>query len=517
VVAGRRGLTATADVLVVGAGPAGLTTALQARTHGATVRVVERREEVFRPSRAMVVHPRTLESLRPLGVSDEIVARGASAFSADLHLGSRTVSLSLGELALPDTAYPHLTMVLQADVEEVLHRAVEQAGVTVERGTEAVDLEQDGNQVRCVVRGRGGLRTIEAQYVVGCDGPDSTVRQLCGIGWRGGPYREEVVLADLEVEGLAPGKLHVVAAREGLVFLFAPGERASWRLLGTRPRHEDGGPYGQTGTAVPDEEVEALLAASGLGGRVTEVAWSAAVRLQHRLAAAFADGRVFLVGDAAHTHSPAAAQGMNTGVLDAVNLGWKLAFAAQHPGRDPTALLASYDQERRPVARQVLALTHAVFFAEASTSPAPRLLRGTVLPLVAPLVPCAVRQPWLLAAVAKVLSQSWVRHRHSVLSMEGRPAPSAWPPAGDRLPDRAVVCEGRLRRLHELTASPGVHVLLERDAAALQRPSGEHLSVHRLETRAGAGIVAVRPDGYVGCRSFDPSLCESWLDLVGVP
>jgi 2-polyprenyl-6-methoxyphenol hydroxylase-like FAD-dependent oxidoreductase len=517
VVARRGGLSRVLDVLVVGAGPAGLTTALQAHAHGASVAVVDRRQDAFRPSRAMIVHPRTMESLRPLGVGDAILARGERAFSADLHLGSRTVSVDLGRLALPGTAYPHLTMVRQTDVEEVLRRAVEQAGVPVEWGAELVDLEQDPDVVRCVVRSRRGPRTVESRYVAGCDGPDSLVRRLCGIGWRGGPYREEVVLADVEIEGLAPGRLHVVAATEGLLFLFARGERATWRLLSTRPRREDGEPYGQTGTRVPDAEVEALVAASGLGGRVTDVAWSSAVGLQHRLADSFADRRVFLVGDAAHAHSPAAAQGMNTGILDAVNLGWKLGFAVARPGGDVTALLGSYEHERRPVARQVLALTHAVFFAEASTSPAPKLLRGHVLPLVAPLVPCVVRQRWLLAQVVKVLSQSWVRYRRSALSVDGSPAPAAWPHAGDRLPDRDVLCEGRVRRLHELTASPGVHVLLERDAPSVRRSASDHVTVHRLEAMSGRGLVAVRPDGYVGCRGTDPEALESWLDLVGRP
>jgi 2-polyprenyl-6-methoxyphenol hydroxylase-like FAD-dependent oxidoreductase len=505
------------DVLVVGAGPTGLATALQASAHGASVRVVERRGDPVRPSRAMIVHPRTLESLRPLGVSDAVVARGETAFSAELHLGSRTVPVEMGALALPGTAYPHLTMVRQADVEDVLRQALEQAGVTVEWGTELVELEQGPDAVRCVLRSRAALHTVTARYVAGCDGPDSTVRRLCGIGWRGGSYREEVVLADLELEGLTPGRLHVVAAKEGLVFLFARGERATWRLLGTRSRRRDTGPYGQTGARVADAEVEALVAGSGLGGRVTEVAWSSAVRLQHRLADAFADGRVFLVGDAAHAHSPAAAQGMNTGLLDAVNLGWKLAFAANDPGRDLRTLLASYEQERRPVARQVLALTHAVFFAEASTSLAPRLLRGTVLPLAAPLVPCAVRQRWLLAQVAKVLSQSWVRYRRSPVSTDASPVPTAWPHAGDRLPDREVLHGGRVRRLHELTASPGIHVLLERDALRLRRSESARLSVHRLEAGAGAGLVAVRPDGHVGCRCSDPAVLEAWLAPVGLP
>lgn len=506
------------DVLIVGAGPAGLVTALQARAHGATVRVVESRTERFRPSRAMILHPRALESLRPLGVSEAVLARGDTAPTADLHLGRRVVRADLGELVMPDTAFPHLTMVRQADVEGVLLDALEEAGVAVEWGSELVDLLQGGGQVRFTLDVHGRTETAEARFVAGCDGPASTVRRLVGIGWRGGPYREEIVLADLEIEGLAPGRLHVVAAKEGLVFLFALGEQRTWRLLATRPRGEGDRPLGQTGEAVPESDVRAIVDASGLGASVTDVGWSSVVRLQHRLADAFRAGGCFLVGDAAHAHSPAAAQGMNTGILDAVNLGWKLAFAAQHPGADLEALLGSYEAERRPVARQVLALTHVVFFAEASTNPLPAFLRGTLVPLAAPLMPLALRQRWLLSHVVRLLSQQWVRHRHSPLSVDTARSSGSRPRAGDRLPDAQVVCDGRTRRLHDLTATPGVHVLLEREAGSVEPGSlGRHVTLHRLQERPGAGLVAVRPDGYVGLRSddADPARLGAWLDLVG--
>ena len=506
------------DVLVVGAGPAGLVTALQAHAHGATVRVVESRTERLRPSRAMILHPRALESLRPLGVSEPILARGDTAPTADLHLARHTVRADLGDLMMPDTAFPHLTMVRQADVEEVLLDSLEEVGVAVEWGSELVDLHQGGGQVRCRLDLGGRAGTAEARFVAGCDGPASTVRRLVGIGWRGGPYREEIVLADLEVDGLAPGRLHVVAAKEGLVFLFALGERGTWRLLATRPRGEGERPFGQTGEAVPESDVRRIVDASGFGASVTEVGWSSAVRLQHRLADAFRAGSCFLAGDAAHAHSPAAAQGMNTGILDAVNLGWKLAFAAQHPGDDHEALLGSYEAERRPVARQVLALTHAVFFAEASTNPLPAFLRGTVVPLAAPLIPLALRQRWLVSSVVRLLSQQWVRHRQSPLSVDTARHSGSWPTAGDRLPDAQVVCDGRTSRLHDLTATPGVHVLLEREAGSVESgPLGRHVTLHRLHDRPGAGLVAVRPDGYVGLRSDDADQAQlvAWLDRIG--
>jgi hypothetical protein len=337
-----------------------------------------------------------------------------------------------------------------------------------------------------------------------------------GVGWHGGPYREEVVLADAELAGpLAPGVLHVAAGRGGLVFVFALGEGATWRILATRPAHGGDVPFGQPGPAVAAPEIQQILDAGGLGVTLRELRWSAQVRLQHRLASSFRRGPLFLVGDAAHTHSPAAAQGMNTGILDAVNLGWKLAFSsddAEHP-----ELLDSYEQERRPVARQVLALTHGVFFAEASTNPVASFLRGTLVPRVAFAVPVLLRQRPLLAEVVRLLSQGWVRYRSSPLSVDAAGG-GAGPHAGDRLPDADVLSGGRRVRLHALTARPGVQVLLQRDAEA---PGGlddiRHVSVHRIDSWLGSGLLAVRPDGHVGLRTGEAAdgRLADWLNLVG--
>ena len=501
------------DVLVVGAGPTGLALALQAHEHGATVRVVDRRSEAFRRSRAMIVHSRTLECLRPLGVAAALLERADRSPRAQLHLGSRVVDVSLGEAAMRSTPYPHLTMVRQADVEEVLEEALHRRGVEVEWGVELDALDVVGERARATLTSAGGHELATARYVVGCDGPASSVRNAAGIAWDGGPYRQEIVLADLELEGgLTPDVLHVVAGRTGLLFLFALGEGATWRLLGTRPARDGDQPFGQPGEAVPVADVQALIDDAGLEAQVREMPWSAQVRLQHRVAREFRHGPLFLAGDAAHTHSPAAAQGMNIGIIDAVNLGWKLAYA-DHAG---PALLDSYDHERRPAARQALALTHAVFFAEASTHPLPQLLRGRMLPLLAPLLPMTLRQPHAMAAVITLLSQPWVRYPGSALSVtDGFLARGPRP--GDRLPDRVVTCAGRQTRLHDLTASPGVHLLLARDAecAELDR-LGPRVSVHRIDSWPGTGITAVRPDGHVGYRSArSAGALTAWLELVG--
>ncbi|SDJ86966.1 2-polyprenyl-6-methoxyphenol hydroxylase [Cryobacterium psychrotolerans] len=555
--------TPPVDVLVVGAGTTGLALALQAHDHGAHVRIVERRLDLFRPSRAMIMHPRTLELLRPLGVTDALLARGDTAAAVRLHVGSRVVPVGIERLDLPRTAFPHLLLIRQADVEAVLFEALAARGVTVERGAELVGI-RPGKSHRAILRHNDHdeeLEEVPYRYLAGCDGAASVVRDRIGA-WHGGDYAEEVVLADLELSGtgtgagtasadaqaddrsrahatdraaapapagdLEPGVAHVVAGRRGLLFLFAIGERATWRMLATRAAGESRHPFGQPGPPVPRDQLQALVDDAGLPARITEVAWSAQVRLQYRLATHFRRGALFIAGDAAHVHSPAAGQGMNTGIQDALNLGWKLAFAAgaDASGAAPrTELLASYERERRPADRRVLRVTHVIFWAEASLHPLAQLLRSVVVPLGAPLAPWLMRRRRLVAEGARLMSQFGLHYRGSRLSVEGVAAPGSRPGSvrrarvGSRLPDALVRCEDRRVRLHELIAKPGVHILLQKDAAVIDTGLlGPMTHVHRLSDRPGRGVAVIRPDGYVGFRAADVDQDQlgAWLRLVGL-
>lgn len=513
--------TRPVEVLVVGAGTSGLALALQAHAHGAHVRIVEQRREAFRPSRALILHPRTLEVLRPLGVTEALLARADIAPEGYLHLGSRVVRARLAELALPDTAFPHLSLVRQLDVEKVLAQALADRGVGVERDTELIEVVDGEISARAALRSPAGIEHTEYDVVAGCDGPDSLVRRSAGIRWYGGAYQQEVVLADVELDAdLARGVAHVVAGRDGLLFVFALGERATWRLLATRPAGDDPLPFGQPGPPVSYAQLQALLDDAGLDVRITELMWSARYRLQRRLAARLNRGRLYLVGDAAHAFSPATGQGMNTGIQDAMNLGWKLAFVPT--AADPAALLGSYDRERRPAACQALAMTHLAFWFEASTAPVPALLRGVLAPLGAPAAPFIMQQRQLVAEGIRWISQLRLAYPNSPLSVEGTPRLrgwSGWPRPGRRLPDATVVtADGQRVRLHALLAHPGVHVLLQRDAADIDHLAlGTQVAVHRLASVPGAGMLAVRPDGYVGfrCGVADAGQLEAWLTHIG--
>ena len=491
------------DLLVVGAGPTGLALALQAASCGARVAVLDSRDGTPQPSRALVLHPRTLEVLRPLGVTDELAAHGRPRLRAVLHTGRHRVPVDLDHLPLPDTAFGHLLLVSQALVERVLGDRLAALGVPVHWGAEVRRVSPVEGLVQVMVEGREN--PWEAMFVVGCDGADSTVRQQVGISFPGRPYRHSVVVADVEVTGFDPGAAaaHVFVGADGLLFFFALGERATWRLIAA-------GPHGtqSSSSGAPDgtETLRRLVSSQTAGVvRLTSVAWTEHVRLRHHLARCYRRGNVFVAGDAAHVHSPAGAQGMNTGIQDACNLGWKLALAA---GGWPDAddLLDSYERERRPVARLGTAWTSLAWWGESATGPAARLARQGVVPRLAPV---ALHHLSTLAPAVRLvtgLAQTY-RRSSALLPLAG----SRKVRAGDRLPDVALGHGAPAPHLHDLLADPAYHLLLLGDAheptPSTSLPPGWVRPV-RLDGAAAQRVAArlrvacpasclVRPDGYV--------------------
>ena len=296
------------DLLVVGAGPTGLALALQAHAHGAHVRVVERRPAPTRPSRALIVHPRTLEGLRPLGVTESLLAVADVAPRAELHLGGRVLRVRLADLALPETAFPHLTLVRQQDVETVLVRALADRGIDVEWGLELIALQNGVSEVRAMLRSRAGIETLESEFVAGCDGPESTIRRVAGIGWSGGPYGEEIVLADLELDAdLAHGVAHVGVGTRGVLLVFALGEHATWRLLASRPAGHDHVPFGQPGPPVCAAELQARLDEAGFDARITNSRGPRGIQCStDSLSASAWAGCIWSVTPLTRTHRPLA-------------------------------------------------------------------------------------------------------------------------------------------------------------------------------------------------------------------
>jgi len=535
-------MTHDTDLLVVGAGSTGLTLALQAAAHGARVRVVERRSEPQGPSPTVVLHPRSLELLRPLGVTEALLARGERSVAARLHLRSRVVSLTLGPLELPGTAFPHLLRIRQGELEEVLSAALAERGAEVEYGVEVVRVARVGaGGARAVLRRAGRPDDeVHCRFLAGCDGPTSLVRRSVG-GWIGGDDSREAVLADVDLgpaATVAGGRAvepvlleadtaHVGVGRRGVAVLVPPGAGAGWRMHASRPAAADLPPAGEAGAPVSRTELQHLLDDAALPARVEAVAWSAEVRVQHRLASRFSRGPLFVAGEAAHVHPPVGGQGVNAGIHDAVNLGWKLGFAAGASSTARPALLDSYHQERRRADRAVLQRTHALYRVAASPHPLAQLARVGAVPLIAPMVPFLLRQPRVSAAVVRTLAQLRLRYARSPLSMEvpasgvrvrGGLARRGLRP-GSRVADTLVRCAGRRVRLHELINEPGVHILLQADAAAVpERMLGPLVHAYRLDDRPGTGMLVVRPDGYAALRApvFDEASLVAWLRLVGL-
>ncbi|HET6774507.1 MAG TPA: FAD-dependent monooxygenase [Acidimicrobiales bacterium] len=517
------------DVLVVGAGPTGLTLAAQLRACGAAVRIVDRLADRVHESRALAIQPRTLEVLAGLDLADALVERGNPAVGLHLHARGRTVEVPLFDMGVGDTAYPYLLFLSQATTEEVLHDHLARQGVAVERRVELTDLDQRPDHVRCTLAHRHGdgggdqrVEQVEARYVVGCDGARSTVRARAGIDFVGAAYPQTFVLADFDADGLEPGAAHAFLADAGMLLLFPLAEPAAWRLIGW-PLH----PVPAARDAPSPAELQALVDAYAADPPVLhDPVWATYFRLQHRQAASYRSGRLFLAGDAAHVHSPAGGQGMNTGIQDAWNLGWKLALVVG--GTADPALLDSYEAERQPVARDVLRLTDRAFRIATSTRRIHRIARTRVAPWLARL---AGLLPAARAAGFRTVAELAIDYRASPAVTDARAGRPPAPRAGDRLPDAPVRLDGAATTLGRALAAPRHHLVCAGPSPAwaggpldplAERHAGL-LDLHRLSRRAEPGAlhdvggaahrrlglgrderpaqILVRPDGHIAYRA----------------
>jgi 2-polyprenyl-6-methoxyphenol hydroxylase-like FAD-dependent oxidoreductase len=451
----------------------------------------------------------------------------------DLHLAGRVVRATLGDFALPDTPYPFLVLIRQSDLEEILRVALNRHGIDVEYGCAVRGYVLRTGRPTALVHTATSRTEVAARFLVGCDGGASQVRRTAGIGFNGVRYPTDIVLADLEpadLEAAVPHGTrsddvggHTAISARGLVMLLPLGESATWRLIASIAATSGRGTDDPFGPEVPRDVLDGLLRESGLPFRITAAAWSSRVRVHHRLAARYRSGPVLLAGDAAHRFSPAGGQGMNTGIQDACALGWRLALAARSPGRTDL-LLDSYESERRQAARGVLALTHALFWLESGADAAARSVNWVGAGIARKALPRFLGHEAFVAPTVRVVSQlSWAYHlsplsldlrRRSPMvrqhaDLQGRP--------GHRLPDADVSVGGLPRRLHDITATPGFHVLLPGNSAALavNAMPGPHIpvTVHRVDSWSGARAFVVRPDGYIGYRGPVSEL-GSWFNLV---
>jgi 2-polyprenyl-6-methoxyphenol hydroxylase-like FAD-dependent oxidoreductase len=361
--------TESTDVLIVGAGPTGIALSIALQQRGVNHLIIDRLESVQNTSRAGVIHAQTLDSLGSLGVAERLVSLGLKLTTFTIRDRDRAL-LRLGFDQLP-SAHPYLLMLPQNITEAVLAERLEELGGCIRRGVTAESIEHDERGARVTVTHAGERHVISAAWVVGADGMHSVVRRASGIEFEGDSYAESFVLADVHLDRApAPDEVSLFFSPEGLVVV-APLPDGSFRVVVTR----DDAPSQPTLA-----DIQALLDARGPAAcrsRVIDVLWSSRFRLHHRLATSYRSGRLLLMGDAAHVHSPAGGQGMNTGLVDAIVLGELLADVVG--GRRAAAELDLYESLRRPAAAQVLQLAGRLTTLATLRHPIARMLRNAFL------------------------------------------------------------------------------------------------------------------------------------------
>jgi 2-polyprenyl-6-methoxyphenol hydroxylase-like FAD-dependent oxidoreductase len=555
------------DVLIVGAGPTGLTLACELLGRGVSCRIIDTAASPATTSRALGLQPRTLELFDTMGIIDRVLATGGPVTDANLYRGDRLLlTLSAAGLRNLDTPYPRLWITPQASVERPLIERLLELGGTVERSRELADFRQIDSRVIATVRhgDSDAPEEIHAGWLVGCDGAHSRVRKTLGVSFEGGTYEEKFLLADVDLDwSRERDRTHTWFPQDGMFTVFPLQGTSQWRIFAVL---ED--------EAAPPLSLELFqrLFRERTGDVKTNVSnptWMSNFTINRRMVDRYRVGRAFLAGDAAHVHSPFGAQGMNTGIQDACNLGWKLALVVR--GEASERLLDTYEEERLPVARRVLAQTDTNTRVLLSDNPVMRFLRERVLTL-----------DRVQAYAARRSSQLFINYRSSSLSRShggtriakatgmailwarasGKAGLkdllrfSGGPRAGDRAPDgpsiRAASREKTslfrefrgtdfslllfagtarteadyanlleiARRVEELAGSPvKAHLIVGADSApeGLEREDSVLLdgsrSLHELYGASAESLYLVRPDGYVGFRG-QPAEAEPLIEYL---
>src|SRR5262245_25391262 len=423
----RSNASVDTDVLVVGAGPTGLMLANQLMRRGIRTMIIDRHAGPARETRALGVQARTLELYQHLGIVDRALELGKRTIAASMWAhGKRAARVPVGDIGKGLSPYPFLLILGQDDNERLLGESLNQKGLSVQWNTELMGLAQQSDRVVASVRNSDGTtRELTASWVGGCDGARSMVRENSGIAFQGAPYEHVFFVADTIVTGpMAQDELNVYLWRGGFHLFFPMRGADHWRVVGILPpelRNRD--------DVKLDDVAPAIRAEAGAGLVFRKSTWFSTYRIHHRRAERFRDRRCFLMGDAAHIHSPVGAQGMNTGLQDAYNLAWKLALVVA--GRADAALLDSYEAERIPVARRLLETTDRAFMLVVSDNPLAGLLRTQILARIGAF---AMRREPIQRYAFRVVSQIGIRYARSRLSQQLEGLPEGAPRAGDRFP-----------------------------------------------------------------------------------
>ncbi len=403
---------------MVGAGPTGLILAAELLARGITTRILDKGDGVTLQSRACAIHARTLEVLDTMGFAEQFFERGQIVRRFRMYSdGKPLVNLDLSRI---DSRYSCMLDIPQNETETLLRQRIRQLGGQIDQRVELVAVHQHDGGVCATVTDRSGqTHTITSAYLVGCDGAPSRVRHELGLSFGGHAYPQDWLLADVHMGWDRPeDEFHAFFCAHGSPMICLPLRDHLWRVIL---------PYaGQRDQDTPTlEEIQYLVDQRAPQPVVlSDPSWLAMFRCQRRSTNVYRRGRVLLAGDAVHIHSPAGGQGMNTGILDAHNLAWKLALVAS--GRSSDALLDTYGQERAPVAAEVLQLTHALVKLGTVTRPVERAVRDRLAPMLS-------RLPAVQRRTVRRMSHHHVSYRASQLTRTDRA--TRRPKPGDRAPD----------------------------------------------------------------------------------
>jgi 2-polyprenyl-6-methoxyphenol hydroxylase-like FAD-dependent oxidoreductase len=519
-------------VLIAGAGPTGMMAAIELSRFNIPVRLIEKKAEPETTSRAVGVQARTLELLEQRGLGSSLVKLGNPGLAmSNYGDGKRIFRLEFDRIS---SKYNYLLFVSQAETENVLREALDTAGVTIERNLTFLALGQADldTKLTAVLRHRdGSLEQFECSYLIDAEGAHSTARGTVGLHFEGKSHVEDYALGDLYIDGdLVETDFHIFASEHGFISIFPMGGRR-FRLMADNPISK---PSKETKPSL--EELQQIYdQRSHIPAKFRDMSWSSWFRINSRMVNCLQVGRVFLGGDSAHIHSPAGAQGMNSGIQDMINLCWKLAMVMK--GQAKLELLETYSKERLPVIRNVLKRTEALNNAIASES----TLFRSVFNYVAPWL---VSMENLQQNATEHMSQLALNYRESPLSVSG--GHSGELRAGDRLPDFPVTLLHREGSAEQQPRPATIFSLLSPSFFTLlycniPDPAKTHSKIqsaigpwhHMMRGQLIAAIpgqqgfekyfgtspsiVLVRPDGYVAFIGSDTSVaklaeyCDKWL------
>ena len=498
------------EVLIIGAGPTGLVLALWLVKLGVTVRIIDKTAAPGTTSRALAVQARTLELYRQLDLTESVLERGHKVPGINLWArGKRAARVSFETIA--GNLSPYGPFVFPQDQHErLLIERLAAVGVMVERNTELLRFSAAPERVGATLRGRDGQEeSCESAYLAGCDGARSIVRQGIGAGFPGGTYDQLFYVADVDAAGPAlDGELHVGLDEADFLAVFPLKGAGRARLIGTVRGARAAHPESLRFDDVSARAIEQMKV------KIRTVNWFSTYHVHHRVADRFRQGRIFLLGDAAHIHSPAGGQGMNTGIGDAINLAWKLHSVLADHAAGP--ILDTYEPERRAFALKLVATTDRGFTLATAESRTAAFIRIRILPIV---VPALFKLEAVRNFLYRAVSQLVIEYRHSAISMgaAGRIH------AGDRLPwaktsrgDNFDMLTTPQWQVHVYGTASAKLTAWCRSRVVLHAFEWEH--AHAVAGFAKDALYLIRPDGYVGLAApaQDPAQVEQYLTRRGL-